>query len=250
MDRELRGLVVFALGALIVLFSGRTIISSMYDDAGVARQVAALRSKLRGEAAAKPTRAALADMADLRADLDRRLQEAIEGLSYELPEDFSVAPGQSPDLAYIEIVRREQDALVKGAAFIGKSVPSNLGLPELNPTGLEDVLRSLRTLHVVHQVVTAALAADVDAVDEIRVPPASRRSRAESGFVRGHRVEFELRGRPEAVRAALAGIVGREPYLALDELHLEQADPDGERVICRFAAVALSLDAEQVGAGS
>ena len=243
---------MFAAGALIVLFSGRTIISSMYDDAGVARQVATFRNKLRagGEAAAKPDRAALSDMAALRDELHERLQAAIDDLHYELPEEFSVGPGQSPDLAYIEIVRREQDALVKGAAFIGKSVPSNLGLPELNPTGLEDVLRSLRTLHVVHQVVAAALAADVDAVDEIRVPPLSRRSRAESGFVRAHRVEFELRGRPAAVRAALEGIAGSRPYLALDEVHLEQADADGERVLCRFAAVALSLDPEQIGAGS
>jgi hypothetical protein len=247
MDRDLRRLLLVAAGLLVALFTGRALISALYDEADAVRQATALRAKLKsgGEASSKPDRGDMAAAAALRDELAAELAALVPTLTYTQPADFSVGAGESPDLKYIEIVRREQEQLVKQGAFRGQSVPSNLGLPELNPTGLEEVLRTLRSLHVVHLVVTAALSAGVDGVDEIRMPAASRKGRAETGFVRSHRVEFELHGSPAAVRRTLAGIAGGTPYLALDDVRLESMDADGARVRAKFSALALTIDPEQ-----
>jgi hypothetical protein len=248
MDRDLRRVVIVGLALAVALFTGRLVIAALYDQDLAIRQALSMRSKLRtgGEADSRPPRAVLDAARTLRDDLALRLESLLPRMAYEQPEAFSIGPGESPDLRYIEIVRREQELLVKGAAFVGRSVPSNLGMPDLNPTGLEDVLRSLRSLHVVHVVVSAALAAGVDVVDEIKIPTSSRRQRSEAGFVRTHRVDFELHGTPRAVRDALAGIADGTPYLALDEVRIESVDEDGARVRCRFGAVALLIDTEQV----
>lgn len=247
MDRELRRILFIAAGIVVALFTGRAVIGALWDEDGTVRQVNSMRAKLRsgGEAAARPSRSEMDRMARLRAELTERLDAALERVDYALPEDFALRSGDSPDLRYVEIVRREQDRLVKGAAFVGKSVPSNLGLPDLNPTGREDVLRTLRSLHVVHVAVMAALAADIDAVDEIRLPVAGRRRVVETGFLRDHSVEFAVRGSSAAVRDMLTDIVEGEPYLALDEVRIENLDEDGERVSCRFTVRGLDLDPEQ-----
>jgi hypothetical protein len=248
MDRDLRRVVVVGLALAVALFTGRLVIASLYDQDLAIRQALSMRSKLRsgGEADSRPPRAVLDAARTLRDDLATRLESLLPRMAYVQPEAYSIGPGESPDLRYIEIVRREQELLVKGAAFVGRSVPSNLGMPELNPTGLEDVLRTLRSLHVVNVVVAAALRGGVDGVDEIKIPTSSRRQRSEAGFVRTHRVDFELHGAPEAVRDTLAGIAGGEPYLALDDVRIESLDDDGTRVRCRFGAVALLIDTEQV----
>ncbi|MHC5212249.1 MAG: hypothetical protein ACYTG2_16145 [Planctomycetota bacterium] len=247
MDRDLRRLVIVAAVLIVLLFTGRGVISALYDQDMAMRQALAMRNKLRsgGEAESRPPRNVMADTRALREALSEELDALLPRMQYTQPEEFQVGPGESPDLRYIEIVRREQELLVKGAAFVGRSVPSNLGMPDLNPTGLEDVLRTLRSLHIAHVVVSAALDAGVDAVDEIKIPTTARRQRSEAGFVRTHRVDFELHGAPRAVRDALAGIADGMPYLALDDVRLESVDDDGARVRCRFGAVALLIDPEQ-----
>ncbi|MGQ0554231.1 MAG: hypothetical protein ACT4PU_13550 [Planctomycetota bacterium] len=247
MDRDLRRLLLFVAGGAVLLFTGRALIGALYDADDAIRQAAAMRGKLRsgGEAGSRPSREALQAASALRDELLAELERLAPAVQYEQPPEFSVPAGQSPDLAYLEIVRREQQALVRRAAFEGRSVPANLGLPDLNPTGLEDVLRTLRSLHIVHRVVDAALQSGIDAVDSIRPPTAARRTRVESGFLRTHRVEFELRGTPRAVRDTLAAIAGGQPYLALDEVRLEALDDEGARVKCRFSAGTVQLDLEQ-----
>ncbi len=247
MDRELRCLLITAVALVVVLFTGRALVSALWDDEEAVRQAGSLAAKLRsgGEADSRPARQDMAAAAALRDELAERIDALVPAMSYTQPAEFTVGAGESPDLRYIEIVRREQERLVKGAAFVGRSVPSNLGLPDLNPTGMEDVMRALRSLHVVHVVLDAALAAGVDAVDEIKVPVAGRRARAETGFLRGQRVEFELHGSPAAVRGTLARIAGGTPWLALDDLRLDASDEDGARVTCRFSATALVIDPGQ-----
>jgi hypothetical protein len=247
MDRDLRRTLLVAAALLVGLFTGLMLISALYDESDAARQAAALRAKLRagGEADSRPAPADMAAATALRDELAAELAALVPALSYSQPPEFSVGAGESPDLRYIEIVRREQEALVKGGAFRGQSVPSNLGLPELNPTGLEDVLRTLRSLHVVHLVVGSGLNAGIEGVDEIRVPPLTRKGRAESGFVRQQKVDFELHGSPASVRRTLAAIAGGSPYLALDDVRLERLDDDGARVRARFSAAALTIDPEQ-----
>lgn len=247
MDRDLRRLLLTAAALVLALFTGRAVISALYDDDELARQAAGLRARLRagGEAESRPRREDLRALAELRDELQARLDGLLPALRYEQPPEFSVPAGASPDLQYVEILRREQQALVKGAAFVGRSVPTNLGMPDLNPTGLEEVLRTLRSLHVVHLVVSAALAAGVDSVDEIRLPAASRRAQEAPGFLRLHKVEFALRGPPRAVRDTLAALAGGTPFLALDDVRLEGADPDGARVTCRFSAAVVTVDEDQ-----
>ncbi len=246
MDKELRRLILIGLGAVLAIIVGRAVISSVYDDRLAAARVVRERNKLRGtgEAGSAPARAERARVADLRTELEGELERLVDDLAYALPPAFDVPAGQSPDLAYLQILRREQDELVKRAAFFGKSVPSNLGMPELNPTGLEDVLRTLRALHVVHRVVGAALEADVDRVAEITPAPVARRARTEGGFVRAHRVDFELHGSQRALRDTLAGVLAGQPYLALEDVRIEATDEDGRRLRCRFAALALVIDRE------
>ncbi len=247
MDRELRRLLLVVVGLAVLLFTGRAVIGALYDSDELARQAAALRARLRpgGEAEARPRREDVAALTQSRDALQARLAELLPAVRYEQPPQFQVAAGGSPDLQYVEILRREQQALVKGAAYVGRSVPSNLGMSDLNPTGLEDVLRALRSLHVVHLVVSAALAAGVDAVDEIRLPPAARRGQEAPAFLREHRVEFTLRGSPRAVRDALAALAGGAPWVALDDLRLESQDPDGARISARFSASVVTVDETQ-----
>jgi hypothetical protein len=247
MDRDLRRLIIVAVALLVVLFTGRAVISALYDEEQAMRSSLGMLRKLRsgGEADSRPDRAAMSELAALREELREELDARLPELAYELPPEFDVPAGQSPDLRYIEVVRREQELLVKGGAYVGRSVPSNLGLPDLNPTGLEDVLRTLRSLHIVHVVVLAGLESGVGAFDEIEMPTVGRRRRAESGFVRTHRVEFEVRGEPRAIRDMLAAIAGGRPYLAVDDVRIESLDEDGTRVTCRFAAAALLIDPEQ-----
>lgn len=247
MDRELRRLIIVGVALAVALFTGRAVIGALWDADDAMRQATAMRSKLKagGEAGTRPSTADLKEATSQRESLTARLAELLPAVSYSQPADFSIGAGESPDLRYIEIVRREQELLVKGAAFEGRSVPSNLGLPELNPTGLEDVLRTLRSLHVVHVVVTAALGAGVEAVDAIKMPAALRKQKSDTGFLRTHRVEFELAGSPRAIRDALAAIATGTPYLALDDIRIDAKDEDGTKVICRFAASAVLVDVEQ-----
>ena len=247
MDRELRRLIIVGAALAVALFTGRALIGALWDADEATRQALLMRAKLKsgGEAGARPAREDLAEVTRLREELSARLESLLPAMAYAQPAEFSVGPGESPDLRYIEIVRREQDELVKGAAFAGRSVPSNLGLPDLNPTGLEDVLRTLRSLHVVHVVVSAALASGVDAVDAIKMPAVARKARSETGFLRTHRVEFELAGAPRAMRDTLAAIAAGTPYLALDAVRIESKDEDGTKVVCRFVASAVLVDAEQ-----
>lgn len=244
MDRELRRLLLVAVGLVVVLFTGRALIGALYDDQGMVLQASQLRAKLKsgGEADGRPKREDLAALSALRDELSERLEALQPAVRYTQPPEFSVGAGGSPDLEYVEILRREQKALVKGAAYVGRSVPSNLGMPDLNPTGLEDVLRTLRSLHIVHVVVRAALDAGVDSVDEIRTPGAARRGQEATGFLRLHKVEFTLRGSPRSIRDTLAAIAGGKPFLALDDIRLECQDPDGAHVLCRFSASAVTLD--------
>ena len=247
MDRDLRRLILVGAAALVILFTGRAVVSALWDASDSQRQVLLLRAKLRagGEADSRPPRAAISAAAALRDELREELETVAPKLQHQLPPEFSVGPGDSPDLRYIEIVRREQEQLVKGAAYVGRSVPPNLGLPDLNPTGLEDVLRTLKALHVVHIVVTGALAAGIDAVEEIRMPPAGRRTRADVGFLRAQKVDFTLRGTPAAVRDALAAVADGQPYLALDDVRLDALDENGEKVRAKFSAALVEVDLEQ-----
>jgi len=247
MDRELRRTLLVAVGIVVVLFTGRALIGALYDDDDMMRQAATLAAKLRagGEAEGRPRREEMAALSALRDQLAARLEQVLPTVRYSQPPEFTVAPGGSPDLQYVEILRREQQALVKGAAYVGRSVPGNLGMPDLNPTGLEDVLRTLRSLHIVHEVVSAAIAAGVDSVDEIRLPAVARRSQESAGFLRLHKVDFLLRGTPRAVRDTLAKLTAGPPWLALDDVRIESADPDGARVTCRFSAAAVTVDDSQ-----
>jgi hypothetical protein len=250
MDRDLRRLLLIVAGLVVVLFTGRALIGAMYDDEEMVRQAHSLRVKLRsgGEAEGRPRREDLAALSALRDELAAKLEALAPAVRYVQPPEFSVAAGGSPDLEYVEILRREQQKLVKDAAYKGRSVPSNLGMPDLNPTGLEDVLRTLRSLHIVHIVVSAALDAGVDSVDEIRIPGAVRRGQESTGYLRLHKVEFSLRGSPHAVRDALAAVAGGTPWLALDDLRLESQDADGTRVLARFSASAVTVDESQPSA--
>jgi hypothetical protein len=248
MDRELRRLLLVVVGAAVLLFTGRALIGALYDDDEMVRQANALRTKLRsgGEAEGRPRREDIGAVTALRDELAARLDELLPSVRYVQPPEFSVGAGGSPDLEYVEILRREQQSLVKDAAYHGQSVPSNLGMPDLNPTGLEDVLRTLRSLNVVHAVVSAAIVSGVDSVDEIRLPATARRGQESAAFLRAHKVDFVLRGPPRAVRDTLARITGGSPWLALDDVRVESQDEDGARVLCRFSAATVTVDESQI----
>lgn len=249
MDKDLRALLLTGLAALVFLFVGRVVASAISDEDGATRAAAlALRQLAPGnEAGSRPEPAAVSAAVALRSGLAAELAALVPTIAYRQPDEFDVPEGQSADLRYIEVLRREQEQLVQGARFVGKLVPGDLGMPVPNPTGLEDVREALRALHVVRCVVTAALDSDVQAVESIRLPKGERR-RAKGGvLVRTHPVEFELRGSPAALQATLATLAARPPWLALDELALAVEDnSDGQLATARFTAAALSFDQEQL----
>ena len=254
MDADLRRLLFAAVGLGLLLFVGRAVVDSVWDDTALRRSVIGLRRSLAsgGDAAERPDRADRVAAADRATELSERLDALVPAVQYERPEAFDVPSSASPDLRYIEVLRREQQELVDAARFVGRSVPRDLGMPVPNPTGLEDVLDALRALHVVHCVVDAALEAGVDAVDAIRVPPAVRGRREEAGFLRARPVEFELVGSPASLREALGLVVDGEPWLALDDVRLQALDEDGQRLRCRLqvASVSVDVEAETPGEGA
>lgn len=246
MDRDVRRVLLVGLGLLVVLFTGRTVVGALYDDEAAATRVSRELSSLRsGDASAEPSASDRAAARELLADLRERLDAALPVVAFTLPDDFALRPGDSPDLRYIEVLRREQDALVQRARFVGREVPSNLGMPELNPTGAADVTHALRALAVVHRVVEAALDAEVDAVREIDVVPQRRRRRDDVGFLRSHGVTFVVEGEVGALRDTLAAIVAGAPYLALDDVEIEPLRRDEDLLAARFTAQAVLVDPEQ-----
>jgi len=244
MDKDLRRLVLTLLAVLVFLFVGRGVLGSLYDDETAARAVGAVRRKLvpGGDAGARPERSEMSRVAALRDELRDELTSLVPQLAYERPDDFAVPDGASADLHYIKVLRREQENLVQGARFVGKSVPNDLGMPVPNPTGLEDVTEALRALHVVQRVVEAGLAADIAGVDTIRLPNRGRRRGRGVSLVRTHAVEFELRGSPTAIRETLRGMATGTPYLAVDDVRIESQDEDGELLTCRMTVAAISFD--------
>lgn len=248
MDKETRNLVVAAVGLVVVLFTGRALLGSFLGNDGGVTQVNRAASSLRsGDARYRVDRAALAEATRLGTQLSERLDELLPELAYARPEGFDVPAGASADLRYIEVLRREQEQLVEQSRYVGMSVPTDLGMPVPNPTGLEDVLDAMRALHVVHLVVEAAREHDVRAIDGIRLPPARRTARRTTSFLKRHPVEFDLEGSPAAVRATLQRLGDVRPVLALDDVHIEALDEDGELVRCRFSAATLDVDLETDG---
>jgi hypothetical protein len=243
MDKDVRRLAVSALALIVFLFVGRAVIGSVFDDEAERRKAVLARSGLSGAGAKRPDSGEVGRMRTLRASLHDALEDLVPELAYERPPEFDVPAGRSADLLYLEVLRREQDALVQMARFRGKSVPLDLGMPVPNPTGTEDVLAALRALHVVHVVVTAALDADCSVIDKIEMIAATRRRR-DTSLVRTHGVQFDLRGSAGAVQAMLAAVVGGTPYLALDDVRIEALDEDGESLRCRMIVSAVSLDRE------
>ena len=242
MDKDVRRLLVTGLSLVVFLFVGRAVIGSVFDDAGERRAALSARNGLTGAGAARPQSAAAAQLRELRGSLYDQLAELIPRLAYERPASFDVPSGRSADLFFLDALRREQEALVQSARFLGKSVPFDLGMPVPNPTGTEDVLGALQALHVVHLVVNAALDADCAAIDSIQMVSGGGRRQAE--LVRTHRVKFDLRGSPAAVQEMLRTLVGGEPYLALDDVQIESLDENGELLRCRLVAAAVSFDRE------
>ena len=243
MDKDVRRLLVTALSLVVFLFVGRAVIGSVFDDAGERRAALSARNGLTGAGAARPQSAAAAQLRGLRGSLYDQLAELIPRLAYARPASFDVPSGRSADLFFLDALRREQEALVQSARFLGKSVPFDLGMPVPNPTGTEDVLGALQALHVVHLVVNAALDADCAAIDGIQmVSGGGHRRQAE--MVRTHGVKFDLRGSPAAVQEMLRTLVGGEPYLALDDVQIESLDENGELLRCRLVAAVVSFDRE------
>jgi len=246
MDKDLRRLVLTVLSLLVVLFVGRTVVGAFWDDEGLRRSVNSLKRSLMksGEAGKRPERAVMSAASRRVSELDAELEELLPLLQYERPPEFDVSGEVSADLRYIEVLRREQDALVQAARFIGKSVPADLGMPVPNPTGLEDVLTALRALNIVHRVVMAGFDADIDSVEGISIPSVSRRGSRGSGFLKKQSVEFDVMGSPSALRDMLASLVSEDSWLALDDVRLEVLDEDGESARCRMAVSNLSVDRE------
>lgn len=247
MDKDLRRLVLVGVGLLIALFVGRMLLDAFLGDDTARSRVSRANSALAtGSASKRPPSAAMAEAVALRDELEQRVADLVPRLAYVRPEEFAVPSGQSADLHYVEVLRREQAQLVTGSRYLGVSVPADLGMPIPNPTGLEDVLQALRALHVVHIVVVAAVENHVDSVDAIQVTTGRTRVRQDGGFLRTSPVEFELRGTPRAVQATLAATAGGPTYLALDEVSLEVLDEDGGKVRCRFVAATLDIDDESL----
>lgn len=248
MDKHVRRLLGTVLALVVFLFVGRVVLGSLFDDASAVRGATVAWSKLgsSGSASVRPEPAAVSAVQAVRSSLRAQLADAIAELEYVQPEEFSVPEGASADLRFIDVLRREQDALVAGARYEGKSVPNDLGMPVPNPSGLEEVREALRALHVVDRVVRSALAAGISSVDSIRIPTAARRRARSGSLLRTHPVEFELQGNPRSVRDTLRALAAGSPYLALDDVRIESQDEDGELLRCRMSVAPVTFERERL----
>ncbi len=249
MDKDLRRLVVVGLALLVFLFVGRAIIGSVADVDAAHSKARSLSAKLNSDYPKKPSRGDLTEARQMVDELNERLVEVVDRIDYQRPPEFDVPDGMSPDLAFLDALRREQRALVQEARFIGKAVPPDLGMPVPNPTGMEDVLAALRALHVVHLVVSAALDADVAEVESIKLEPSTRRRRQKAGLIRTSAVDFELRGSPASIHGTLTRLVGGDVYLALDDVRVEADDEDGQSVTCRMSVATVEINREMAELG-
>ena len=71
MDRDVRRTLIVAAALIVALFTGRALISALYDEGDAVRQATALRGKLRsgGEADSRPAAKDMAAASELRDGL-------------------------------------------------------------------------------------------------------------------------------------------------------------------------------------
>jgi hypothetical protein len=138
MDRELRRVLLVAVGIVVVLFTGRAIIGALYDDDAMMRQAATLAASCaRAARPRSPTEGEeMAALTELRDQLAARPEQVLPG-ALRAASGVLVAPGGSGPA-----VRRDPTAATAGAGEgrgYGALGAGNLGMPDQTPTGLGDV---------------------------------------------------------------------------------------------------------------
>ncbi|MEW6743693.1 MAG: hypothetical protein AB1486_13130 [Planctomycetota bacterium] len=246
--------------ALVIFLVGETIVGSIWGLESVRRDRDSYAAKLAG-AKAVPRGAVPRLGADVQAYRERA-EALCDQLAFRLGEEFVLPPVGSPQSHYIDVIDRYQRTLVHEPARRDISVPKDLGLPEMPSAERDEVQRTLRALNVIKQVVTYAVDARVNAIEEIEFKVRERRgARAQAAMVQPFEVTFELLGTGPSLacfgemlatqpwrRGSNSGgeVVQRDSFLALlPGSRLEAAGEHGERVKGKFRIAALEIDRER-----
>lgn len=138
-----------------------------------------------------------------RADAERENEELLaalgtlrEAVEFEVRPRYRRDPAQgSASSQYLRVAADVRDELLPLANRSRMALVGTLGLPELSPTGEDEIVRYLEALDLIDRVVRMAVATGVARVDQIRISldPAVYK-RGEPVAVERTRVEFQMNG--------------------------------------------------------
>ncbi|MBI4878204.1 MAG: hypothetical protein HY812_00890 [Planctomycetes bacterium] len=237
----------FILGvgcAVVLVLIGKGVVGSIWDAPAAARGVERHASGLRREEA--PRAAEVAAVTGESSALAARLEELYARLAFVTEERYLLPKNEpNPDLLYNAIRGQAREDLVEFAARRNIRVKDTLGLPDYTPDGKEAIQRYLRGLCVVEQVVSAAIVAEVRAVDGIEIVEKKGRARQKSEvFVEPLEVRFEIAGTTAAIAELIDSLVrGGEQFLCVEDFMIEpdQGKSSGLTVL-KLTVSALTID--------
>ncbi len=239
----------FILGvgcAVVVVLIGKGVVGSVWDAQAAARGVERHASGLRREEA--PRAAEVSAVTGENTALGARLEELYARLAYVTKEDYVLPKNEpNPDLLYNAIRGRAREQLVDFAARRNIRVNDSLGLPDYTPSGREAIQRYLRGLSIVEQVVSAAIVAEVRAVDGIEIVERKGRARQKGeAFVDPLEVRFEIAGTTAAIAELVEDLVrGEEQFLCVEDFLIETDSKKALGLtVLKLAVSALTIDPE------
>lgn len=229
--------VTLVAAGLLVLLIGQSIVSGLYPVSTKNKTLARSRSELRLlDAVSSDT---LGRVRDSNETHSQRYREVVNRVGFTPRKEFLLKAGRNTDIQYIEIVAAQREQLVEAAKINNITVDSSLGMPEMSPTKLKEIQRSLMGLDIVNRVVVLAIGCNVREVGTIElVRDTGRRTR---DLIDEQRVRFKMRGTIASIASLLERLQFEETYLALERAELEAEDEETKFINADITLSALTF---------
>lgn len=209
------GVVVFFVGQAVVGSTARA------DLERAERKIRTFQGQLRGSSYSAQ------QVAQLEGYL-QGLQERGEALASvtlaPLRSDFSPAPGQSPGQHYIQWTGQLRDELIAFALRNNVDVEDTLGIPDQQPTQIDQMEVVMRGLDVVDRVVRMAVVSGAASVEDIDIRLRSARSRGRAAADRALNL----------IPVSCVVVFKGSPVLPFTEMLLEESDGNGPLSLSRL----------------
>jgi len=240
--QEHKTFILSVMMGLLVFFVGQAAISSIYPVDDKKRDVRRLDSDLRK--AKSPTSGELSDARSLNEELSQSYDNAITKIRFKPNPKYQLSnSAEKPDIQYDRLYTEARETLVEGAKSLNISVDASLGMPELSPTRVSEIQKSLTALDIVTRVVLTAIESQVRSVESISMT-AERRGQRKT-ILTEHSIRFKMRGSVNSIAEFLERFSKQETYLAIDDASFKMSDVDGAVVAADFTVSAMVVLQEE-----